>query len=182
MSRNPSSSSNRTCRSALSTSASAVAEPYLASTSRSREPPFTPTRIGTPFSFAARATACTWTRPPMLPGLRRKASAPASIAATAHLWSKCTSATNGTGLRRRTSPRTRAASRSGTVSRTRSAPASAQRRTCVTKASASCGSAVAIVCTETGAPPPRGSEPIFSDRVWARAIILSSSQKRDGSS
>ena len=73
MSRNPSSSSSFTCFRADDTSDS----PF------SRLPAFTPTRIGTPFAWAARATARTFSAPPMLPGLRRRASAPASMAASA---------------------------------------------------------------------------------------------------
>ena len=39
--------------------------------------------IGILFAFAARATDCTRSRPPMFPGLSRSACAPASIAASA---------------------------------------------------------------------------------------------------
>ena len=47
------------------------------------EPELTPIRIGTPACVARSATSATFSRPPMLPGLRRMQCAPASIALSA---------------------------------------------------------------------------------------------------
>ena len=79
----PSSSTTATSFNALSTRASAVTPPYFARRSFSREPLFTPTRIGIPYSFALSTTAFTRSLAPMLPGLMRILSAPLSIAAIA---------------------------------------------------------------------------------------------------
>ena len=68
---------------ALSTSPSAVTPPYFATSSFSREPEFTPTRIGTLWAFAHITTALMRSMLPMLPGLMRIASAPFSMAAIA---------------------------------------------------------------------------------------------------
>ncbi len=56
MSRNPNDSQMPTCRMALSYSASAVGYPCLLRISSSREPEFTPMRMGIPRSFAAEST------------------------------------------------------------------------------------------------------------------------------
>ena len=85
MSSNPQSSSRRMCPKALSTNASAVGAPYLASSSRSSEPPLTPMRMGIPRLRQASATARTRSGPPMLPGLMRILSAPSSATAKATL-------------------------------------------------------------------------------------------------
>ena len=70
---------------ALSTSASAVTPPYLASRSFSKDPPLTPMRMGMPRSRQASATARTRSFDPMLPGLMRILSAPCSAHTRASL-------------------------------------------------------------------------------------------------
>ena len=51
----------------------------------STEPEFTPTRMGTPFSRQALATASTLLSSPMFPGLMRTLSTPAATASRASL-------------------------------------------------------------------------------------------------
>ena len=63
---------------AESTMAWGVTPPYLARMGFSREPPLTPMRMGMFLRAQARATAFTRSAPPMLPGLMRTVSAPAS--------------------------------------------------------------------------------------------------------
>ena len=70
---------------ALSTSPSAVTPWYFSTRCFSSDPLFTPTRIGTPYSFAFSTTARTLCSSPILPGLIRILSAPFSIAAIASL-------------------------------------------------------------------------------------------------
>ena len=72
-----------TLSNALSTSPSAVTPPYFSIKAFSRDPLFTPTRIGTPYSRAFFTTARTRSSLPMLPGLIRILSAPHSMAAIA---------------------------------------------------------------------------------------------------
>src|ERR1700733_8018645 len=80
MSVKPCSSNSEHSHSADSTSASAVARPYLASSRLSREPAFTPILIGTWASPAARAISPTLSSNAlMLPGLTRTAPHPASV-------------------------------------------------------------------------------------------------------
>ena len=129
ISRKSRSSSRRTCRRALSTMAAAVAPPARARMSFSSDPELTPIRMGTPLSPAARTTSRTFSGEPMLPGLRRRPSTPASSAARARRWSKWMSAMSGTRARFRISRRAAAAARSGTARRTISAPAFSRRRT-----------------------------------------------------
>jgi len=64
------------CRSAESTSASALGSPYFSWMSASSEPALTPMRIGTLWCLAAAMTSLTFFSPPMLPGLMRRQSAP----------------------------------------------------------------------------------------------------------
>ena len=78
----PCSSKSEASHSADSASASGVALPYLARSLGSREPAFTPMRIGIPASPAAFATSLTLSSNClMFPGLTRTAAHPASIAA-----------------------------------------------------------------------------------------------------
>ena len=159
MSRKSSSSSIRTCRAALSTIASGVGPPWRSRSSFSREPPFTPMRIGTARSFAARTTSATRRALPMLPGLRRTPATPASIARRARTWLKWMSATTGMVTDRAMSARFAAASSSGTATRTMSQPAACSSRHWATVASRSRVSAVVIDWTETGASPPMATAP-----------------------
>ena len=96
MSGKPCSSNSEHSHSADSTSASAVALPYLASSRLSSEPALTPIRIGTPAAAAARAISPTLSSNAlMLPGLTRTAAQPASIAANTYLGWKWMSAITG---------------------------------------------------------------------------------------
>ncbi len=89
------------------------------------EPELTPIRIGTFFSFALTATSATFSRPPMLPGLRRMQWAPASIAFSARVWLKWMSAMIGIGDCLTIVFSASASFSRGTAQRTMSAPASA---------------------------------------------------------
>src|ERR1041384_1285958 len=123
------------------------------------EPELTPIRIGTPFSFALTATSATFSRPPMLPGLRRMQWAPASIALRARVWLKWMSAITGIGDSSTIVFSASTSSSRGTAQRTRSAPASATLRICSIVAARLAVSVLVIVCTATGAPPPIGTPP-----------------------
>ena len=79
----PISSISFTLSKALSTSPSAVTPWYFSTRSFSKEPLFTPTRIGMLRSFATSTTAFTRSALPIFPGLIRILSAPFSIAAIA---------------------------------------------------------------------------------------------------
>ena len=72
-------------RSADSTSASALGSPCFSWMSASSEPALTPTRIGMRWARAQATTSAIFFSPPMLPGLMRRQSAPASAAAMPHL-------------------------------------------------------------------------------------------------
>ena len=114
-------------------------------------------------AFASSATSATFSRPPMLPGLRRMQWAPASIALSASVWLKWMSAITGIG---ESLTMVRSASTSlsrGTATRTRSAPASATLPICSMVASRFAVSVLVIVCTATGAPPPMGTPPT---KIW----------------
>ena len=76
----PAFSRQRTLSNALSTSAALLSVPQYF---LSNEPVFAPTRMGTPCIRAASATFWMFCSLPMLPGLMRTLSAPASIAAIA---------------------------------------------------------------------------------------------------
>src|SRR6266550_326048 len=96
MSVNPCSSNREHSQRADSTSASAVARSYLASSRLSSEPALTPILIGTPASEAARAISATLSSNAlMFPGLTRTAAQPASIAANTYLGWKWMSAMTG---------------------------------------------------------------------------------------
>ena len=113
---------------AAATSASTGASRSSACRCLGSEPELTPIRIGTFFRLASAATSATLSRPPMLPGLRRIAWAPASIAFSASVWLKWMSAITGIGDSA-TIVRSASASFSrGTAQRTTSAPASATLR------------------------------------------------------
>ena len=82
MSVKPCSSNNEHSHKADSTKASGVAFPYFAIKRGSKDPAFTPIRIGTPAAPAALATSLTLSSNClMFPGFTRTAAQPASIAA-----------------------------------------------------------------------------------------------------
>src|SRR5215207_2189463 len=132
-----------------------------------REPEFTPIRIGVPFSFAFTATSATFSRPPMLPGLRRMQWAPASIAFSARVWLKWMSAMIGIGDSLTIVFSASTSCSRGTAQRTMSAPASATLRICSIVAVRLAVSVLVIVCTATGAPPPIGTPPTKICRLEA---------------
>ena len=78
-------SSSETWYRALSTRASGVGEPYFARMCFSKEPELTPMRMGMFFRRQASATAFTRLSSPMLPGLMRILSMPATTASRASL-------------------------------------------------------------------------------------------------
>ncbi len=123
MSWKPTSSSSRISWTAESTSACGTGAPYLSRRSLSSDPAFTPTRIGTPASSAAVATALMCSGLRMLPGLSRNPATPASSAASASRYWKWMSAMMGTGALGTISASPWAASTSLQVMRTMSAPA-----------------------------------------------------------
>ncbi len=93
--------------------------------SGSSEPALTPIRIGSPRSFASRATTLMCSALRMLPGLSRSPWTPASIAASASLYWKWMSAMIGTGERGTICANPSAAASSLQVQRTMSHPAAA---------------------------------------------------------
>src|SRR5450755_1836996 len=158
MSVKPCSSNSEHSHSADSTSASAVARPYLASSRLSREPAFTPILIGTWASAAARAISPTLSSNAlMLPGLTRTAPHPASIAANTYLGWKWISAITGICDLRAICGKASASSCDGTATRTIWRPAAVSSAICCRVAFTSAVSVVVIDCTETGAPPPTGT-------------------------
>ena len=92
------------------------------------DPELTPMRIGVPAALALAATSATLSGPPMLPGLSRMQSAPASIALSASVWLKWMSAITGIGDSATMRFSTSASFSRGTAQRTMSPPASAIAR------------------------------------------------------
>ncbi len=132
------------------------------------DPELTPIRSGVPFAFAAATTSATFSGPPIFPGFRRTQAAPASIALSARVWLKWISAMIGTGAFSTIAFRATASSSRGTATRTRSAPASAQRLICASVCSRFAVSVLVIVWTATGAPPPTRTPPTL---IWRSEAI-----------
>src|SRR3954470_24615782 len=149
---------------AAATSASTGASRSSACRCLGSEPELTPIRIGTPLAFAFSATSATFSRPPMLPGLRRMQWAPASIAFSASVWLKWMSAITGIGDSPTIVFSASASFSRGTAQRTRSAPASATLRIWSIVAARFAVSVLVIVWTATGAPPPIWTPPTFTER------------------
>src|SRR4051794_14123922 len=170
MSRKPCSSNSEHSHSALSTSASGVALPYLASSRLSSEPALTPIRIGTPAVDAAAAISLTlssnWR---MLPGLTRTAAQPASMAAKTYFGWKWMSAITGSCDFFAIAGNASTSSCDGTATRTIWQPAAVSSAICCNVALTSAVSVVVIDCTLTGAPPPTGTEPTMSCRLCRRS-------------
>ena len=122
---NPRSSKWCTNETALCTSFSGWVRSSRASMARSREPAFTPMRMGMPASPAASMTASTLSKEPMFPGLTRRAEAPRRAASMARRWSKWMSATTGSGESAQTAPKPSSASAWGMATRMISQPRSA---------------------------------------------------------
>src|SRR6516225_3243230 len=157
MSVKPCSSNSEHSHSADSTSASAVARPYLASRRLSSEPALTPIRIGTPAAEAACAISATLSSNAlMFPGFTLTAAQPASIAAKTYLGWKWMSAITGICDLRAMSGRASASSWEGTATRTIWQPVAVSSAICWSVAFTSAVSVVVIDWTDTGAPPPTG--------------------------
>ena len=152
---------------AAATSASTGASRSSSCRCLGSEPELTPIRIGTPAAFAFAATSATFSRPPMLPGLRRMQWAPASIAFSARVWLKWMSAITGIGDSLTIVFSASTSCSRGTAQRTMSAPASATLRICSIVAARLAVSVLVIVCTATGAPPPIGTLPTKICRLEA---------------
>src|SRR5690349_13033844 len=164
MSRKPCSSNSEHSHSADSTSASGVALPYLASSRLSSEPALTPILIGIPASPAARAISATLSSNClMLPGFTRTAAQPASIAANTYLGWKWMSAMTGICDFFAIAGSASASSWDGTATRTIWQPEAVSSAICWSVALTSEVSVVVIDCTETGAPPPTGTDPTM---IW----------------
>src|SRR5215469_16073243 len=169
MSVNPCSSNSEHSQSADSTSASAVARPYLASSRLSSEPALTPILIGTPASDAARAISATLSSNAlMFPGLTRTAAQPASIAANTYLGWKWMSAMTGICDLRAICGSASASSWDGTATRTIWQPAAVSSAICCKVALTSAVRVVVMDCTDTGAPPPTGIFPTMICRDFRR--------------
>ena len=150
--------------------ASPVGSVYLRWISFSKEPALTPMRIGILWCLAQATTSRTLASLPILPGLIRKQSAPASATASAILWSKCTSAISGTLTCLRISLKALTVSIVGVDTRIISAPASTQRWICATVAATSQVSVLVILCTLIGASPPIATLPTCIFLVGRRWI------------
>src|SRR5690348_1555089 len=169
MSRKPCSSNREHSHSADSTSASGVALPYLARSLLSREPALTPILIGVPASLAARAISATLSSNfLMLPGLTRTQAQPASIAANTYFGWKWMSAMTGICDFLAIAGSASASSWDGTATRTIWQPAAVSSAICWRVALTSAVNVVVIDWTETGAPPPTGTEPTITWRDTRR--------------
>ena len=157
MSKKSSSSRMRASFNADSTRASGVGAPYFSSRSFSRDPAFTPIRIGTPRSFASRAISRTLSWYLMLPGLMRRPWMPASSAAIAYFHWKWMSATTGTVDLAAMAVSASASSQCGTATRTMSTPAATSEAICCRVALMSAVFVVVIDWTLMGASPPIGT-------------------------
>ncbi|OQC09022.1 MAG: hypothetical protein BWX75_01352 [Candidatus Cloacimonetes bacterium ADurb.Bin088] len=153
-----SSSRMRTWLSAASTIALALT-PYLATSSLGSEPLFTPMRMGTPRSAARRTTSATFSREPILPGLMRKPSMPASRAARASLWSKWMSATRGTAATLFNAGMASASAWFITEKRMISQPAFSNWAICRAAASTFAVGTQSMLWMDMGASPPMASLP-----------------------
>ena len=164
MSRKPCSSNSEHSHSADSTSASGVALPYLASSRLSSEPALTPILIGIPASPAARAISATLSSNClMLPGFTRTAAQPASIAANTYFGWKWMSAMTGICDFFAMAGSASASSWDGTATRTIWQPEAVSSAICCSVAFTLAVRVVVIDCTDTGAPPPTGTEPTM---IW----------------
>ena len=169
MSRKPCSSNSEHSHSADSTSASAVALPYLASSRLSSEPALTPIRIGMPAADAACAISLTLSSNcRMLPGLTRTAAQPASIAAKTYFGWKWMSAITGICDFLAIAGSASTSSCDGTATRTIWQPDAVSSAICWSVALTSAVSVVVIDWTDTGAPPPTGTDPTMIWRLWRR--------------
>ena len=163
-------SSNRPAsQTALSTSASGVALPYLSRIRLSSEPALTPIRIEVPRSLAALAISLTWSSNlRMLPGLTRTAAQPASMAAKTYFGWKWMSAITGIWECCAISGSASASSWLGQATRTMSQPVAVSSAICWRVALTSEVSVVVIDCTEIGCSLPTPTLPTWIWRVCRR--------------
>src|SRR5437763_16178145 len=176
MSVKSSSSRMRISSIALSTSASGEGRPYFARMSFSREPAFTPMRIGTPRALASRAISRTLSWYLMLPGLMRRPWMPASSAAMAYFHWKWMSAITGTVDFAAMASSAFASSQCGTATRTMSTPVATSEAICCSVALTSAVFVVVMDWTRTGASPPTSTQPTLTCREllrWMGITILS---------
>src|SRR5262249_50029308 len=167
MSRKPCSSNSEHSHSALSTRASAVALPYLASRRGASEAALAPVRVDTPAGAAARAVSATFASNfLMLPGFTRTAAQPASMAAKTYRGWKWMSAITGICDLRAIAGSASTSSCDGTATRTIWQPAAVSSAICWRVALTSAVNVVVIDWTETGAPPPTGTGPTLIWRDW----------------
>ncbi|CAM5654774.1 hypothetical protein STENM223S_04107 [Streptomyces tendae] len=160
MSRKSCSSKSDASHRADSARASGVAFPYFWSSRRSREPAFTPMRMGVPWSFAALAISLTLSSNClMLPGLTRTAAQPASMAAKTYLGWKWMSAITGICDFLAITGSASASSCVGQATRTIWQPDAVSSAICWRVAPMSEVRVVVIDCTDTGAPPPDRHRP-----------------------
>ena len=167
MSRKPCSSNSEHSHSADSTSASAVALPYFSQqplverAGVDADPDRDPGRRRPP----RRSRSTLSSNFLMLPGLTRTAAQPASIAAKTYLGWKWMSAITGICDLRAIAGSASTSSWDGTATRTIWQPDAVSSAICCSVALTSAVSVVVIDCTETGAPPPTGTEPTM---IWRR--------------
>src|SRR6185295_19117203 len=150
--------------------ASGDGRPYFCSRSGSREPAFTPIRIGTLRALASRAISRTLSWYRMLPGLIRSPWIPASSAAIAYFHWKWMSATTGTVDLAAIAVRASASSQCGTATRTMSTPAATSEAICCRVALMSAVLVVVIDWTRIGASPPIVTSPTRTWRLFLRSV------------
>src|SRR5690242_18467942 len=172
MSKKSSSSRIRASFSADSTRASGVGEPYFSRRSFSKEPAFTPMRMGTARDFASRAINRTLSWYLMLPGLIRSPWMPASRAAMAYFHWKWMSAITGTVDFAAMAVRASASSQCGTATRTMSTPAATSDAICWRVALTSAVLVVVIDWTRIGASPPTVTGPTEICRDFRRFVSM----------
>ncbi len=147
-----------------------MALPYFFSRRASREPAFTPMRIGVRVSFAAFAISLTLSSNClMLPGFTRTAAQPASIAANTYFGWKWMSAMTGIWDFLAITARASASSWVGQATRTMLQPEAVSSAICWRVAPMSEVRVVVIDWTEMGASPPTATEPTWILRLTRRS-------------
>ena len=166
------SSSSRSCSSTARTSAAPRSPPQRSSCALLSEPPFAPMRMTTPFASAAATTSASPAAWLMFPGLMRTEGQPASIAASASLWSKCMSAMSVSGDCFTSAAKAGASAMSGSATRASSQPAAASRSVSRRQAARSVSRLLSMLSTLTGAPPPIFNPFIVTERALPIFISL----------
>ena len=166
------SSSSRSCSSTARTSAAPRSPPQRSSCALLSEPPFAPMRMTTPFASAAATTSASPAAWLMFPGLMRTEGQPASIAASASLWSKCMSAMSVSVDCFTSAAKAGASAMSGSATRASSQPAAASRSVSRRQAARSVSRLLSMLSTLTGAPPPIFNPFIVTERALPIFISL----------